>query len=1036
MSAPIDQLQRERFIAELDRNFSVVASAGSGKTRAITDRITAIARSPRAKELLPALVVVTFTNRAADEMQQRARQCILDERVSLDVLAAFNRAFFGTIHSFCVKLLRQHGHHLGLPGRLDLLKDDRALWMEFVQQHTTLAARLTAAQRRCLQRLVPVRELMELGRTAGALADSVAPSDCPEIACDEVFAFIGKGAAKNTIAATQERLRVWARGWREGEGFLPLPECGSKAKEFAALWETALGPVREWLRCCSLHVAAEIAREYRAFRLAKGAINYDDQIALASELLQHPEAARRIRERGYRVILDEAQDTDPAQFDVLLAITRPPDAAEAPPRAGHFCMVGDFQQSIFGERADLSHYRSVHETLTGSAVGESVTFSVTFRLDQKQIAFVNETFPGVLNNTARQVAFVPLNARPEVLPGQIIRFDLGELPQMDGWNDWQRTQLEARRLAAWLREQGLERLRARSWRDVAILCPRKNWFAPLRDALRLEGIDVQIQSERDLKGDSPAYAWFTALAAIMAAPRDGYQIVGVLREVFGISDHELAAFSEAKGTRFQIAEPSTRSGLVAETLSLLAETRDRIIKLPLFTAMQEIASATRLRDRLLALPADECENSATELDDLLTLAASAEASEKTLADFAENLRADFSATREVRTTSRDAVQLITIHKAKGSEWQAVILPFFARGVRQRSRGYPRLLRHPESGALQPALDAEDISAELKELLDVESRHELERLLYVALTRAKHTLVLAHDHALFSGKIGLPKNASARLLNCGEPSAFTALQTTPEPCAATTLHQAATAELRAEEHTVEVLLPCSSDAEPAARARATLFIKRNPSALAEAAAADVENVEPIRPTRGVENTGTRYGTWWHHLMERLDWQAGPAKWEITFQQMLHLSPNSELAADEWTRLRDQLTSETELARLLRKPGVIAHAEMPFLWAMNYRECLEGIIDLAVCDPADGTWLILDWKTNRTTGAELPQLHGHYLPQLSAYWRAVSQMLKAPVSAGIYSTATARWLPYETTALAASWQSLERHPAALAAVLAEP
>ena len=99
MSTPIDQPQRERFITELERNFSVVASAGSGKTRAITDRIIAIATSARALELLPALIVVTFTNRAADEMQQRARQRILEEGVSLEVLAAFNRAFFGTIHS-------------------------------------------------------------------------------------------------------------------------------------------------------------------------------------------------------------------------------------------------------------------------------------------------------------------------------------------------------------------------------------------------------------------------------------------------------------------------------------------------------------------------------------------------------------------------------------------------------------------------------------------------------------------------------------------------------------------------------------------------------------------------------------------------------------------------------------------------------------------------------------------------------------------------------------------------------------------------
>ena len=71
MVKPRDESVRARFANELDRNFSVVASAGSGKTTAITQRVLSIARSPNAAEILPRLVVVTFTNRAADEMQQR-----------------------------------------------------------------------------------------------------------------------------------------------------------------------------------------------------------------------------------------------------------------------------------------------------------------------------------------------------------------------------------------------------------------------------------------------------------------------------------------------------------------------------------------------------------------------------------------------------------------------------------------------------------------------------------------------------------------------------------------------------------------------------------------------------------------------------------------------------------------------------------------------------------------------------------------------------------------------------------------------------
>src|ERR1700739_1310563 len=95
VNKPIDQSDRKRFVSEPDKNFSVVASAGPGKTRATPDGIVEIAKSGHARDWLPQLVVVAFTNRAADDMQQRARAQVLQARVPLEVLAAFNRTFFG-----------------------------------------------------------------------------------------------------------------------------------------------------------------------------------------------------------------------------------------------------------------------------------------------------------------------------------------------------------------------------------------------------------------------------------------------------------------------------------------------------------------------------------------------------------------------------------------------------------------------------------------------------------------------------------------------------------------------------------------------------------------------------------------------------------------------------------------------------------------------------------------------------------------------------------------------------------------------------
>ncbi|MEQ1861674.1 MAG: UvrD-helicase domain-containing protein [Chthoniobacteraceae bacterium] len=1013
MSTPADQSERDRFIHEISHNFSVVASAGSGKTRAITDRIVALARSEHAIEWLPKLVVVTYTNRAADEMQQRARQALLGTEVSLDVMSAFGNAFFGTIHSFCVKLLRRHGHHLALPAQLDLTTDDDALWREFVQQHTALGAP------RDLLRLAPARRLLELGRVCDSAHDAPPPGAFPAFDFSAVYACVGKGAAARTIAASQDRLREWERAWREGEGFLTLPSSSSKAAEFSAAWSDALTPIRNWMRAAAFSIGVDVARAWRRFRLTRGALGYDDQLSLALALLRHPEAGHRIRGEDFRVILDEAQDTDPTQFAVLCDIARPPEAsgewpatATHPPRPGHFSMVGDFQQSIYSQRADLHHYRRVHQALIGTPGGDEVKFSVTFRLDSQLVDFVNATFPSVLTNTNGQVAFVELHSRPDVLPGQLVRLDLGELPDISEWRSAEKMRHEADVLARWLHDTGLDRLRAGRWSDVAMICPRTRWFAPLRRALREVGLDAQVQSEREVRGDSAAFAWFTALAVVMSDPDDDFELAGVLREIFGVSDHDIA----------------TRAAAFDAAKRLLDESRERIATLPLFSAVQELLRATALLDRLSTLPAFETRDAAVELDDLLTRAATMEADAATLADFAEAIRQDFLQPRPVRAVDPGAIQLITGHKAKGSEWPVVIVPFFGRSISGAPANYPRIVLDPRTGGQCVVLDGEDLRGELKEASDLRAKQVMERLLYVALTRAKHALVLVDDLALFAGKKGTPESAQASLLRCvpGQPNvgATQSLSPSTDGCSKTKAVQAARATAEPEP---AALPACVADALPAAIKRAARFIKRNPSALAEAAY-DAPAPGPAVP----RPAGAIHGTWWHESVELLDWTAAPETWNLAFDD----APDPERARTEWANLRALLVTENDLARWLRRPGARYFAEMPFLWRMNDRECLEGIIDLAIHDPASGVWLILDWKTNRVEKEKLAELQTHYAPQIAAYRAMLAEITGARVEAALYSTACAAWLPYDTAALEAEWKRIAKDSVAINVALSTP
>ena len=1050
MTFPSDQSQRERFIGELDRNFSVVAAAGSGKTRAITDRIVALARHSKAIDWLPRLLVVTYTNRAAAEMQQRARQSIIGAKVGADVVAAFNRAFFGTIHSLCTKLLRQHGHHIGLPGQPDHLDEsnDAAFWSEFVQQQSTLGGSLDPEQRRVLLRIVSAQKLMELGRDGRELPSVPQLDPFPGFDFSHIHAFVPSKVSQAAVARSREALQRWEKAWNEGGFAGRLPACESEP--LRDIWDAATRPLRRWVQQASLHVAADVARAYREFRLRHGVMTYDDQVTLAAMLLRDPHAGPRIRAKAHRVILDEAQDTDPAQFDVLLQIARPPEAGAdwlteetLPPRPGHFCMVGDFQQSIFSGRADLDHYRRVHETLVKSGAGEALEFSVTFRLDEAGLRFVNAAVPAVLNGAHRQVNYVQLNARPDILPGQVVRLSLEPPPEMVEWRDWRKAQWEADHLAAWMCEQGMEKLRASSWSEVALLCPRTRWLPALQTALNNAGLAAQVQSQRAIRGDSPAYAWFTALAVVLAEPRNGFELAGVLREIFGLSDQELATYCQGEGWRFRIDKTNVRGGVVGKTLNLLAALHDAAKSLPLFTAMRQAVKDVKLRERLLALPVTDYPELDSELETLLTQAAAAEASGATLETFAADLRDHFTSTREVKATDPNAVQIISGHKAKGSEWDAVIVPFFARQVLVNPPAYPRMLRHPHTREFLAAFDGEDVDGDLKAALEAQARQELERVLYVALTRARHTLVLADDRALFTGKKSLPKNAQAKLLRCStgdiHAAMFEGLPDQLEICVQTAVARTKKSAAPPQESQAPALIPCPPETVDSGRRQAAHFVKRNPSALAEAASADADPASPLAPppiaSPAGRNAGQIYGTWWHEFVELLDWSAGFAAWDAAFAQALPHSPDPERSQREWNLLREHLSEPTDLGRLLAAPGAIAHAELPFLWAMNERECLDGIIDLAVLDPATGGWLILDWKTNSKTAKELAELSEHYLPQLSAYWQAVGQMLTAPVSAGIYSTATGQWLPYTAEQLKNSWEKLRAKPERLEQVMGE-
>ncbi len=125
--------QREAVTAG-DGPLLVLAGAGSGKTRVIAYRITWLIS---ARDISPRNVLaVTFTNKAAGEMARRVESLLLPVGIRAPLIATF--------HSACVRVLRQHGRHIGLPAHFVIYdEDDRASLVKESMKELDLGERTT-----------------------------------------------------------------------------------------------------------------------------------------------------------------------------------------------------------------------------------------------------------------------------------------------------------------------------------------------------------------------------------------------------------------------------------------------------------------------------------------------------------------------------------------------------------------------------------------------------------------------------------------------------------------------------------------------------------------------------------------------------------------------------------------------------------------------------------------------------------------------------------------------------------------------------
>ena len=1007
----VDQEARERFRTEWGANFAVSANAGSGKTTAISERLAAMALAPQGAEWLRKTAVVTYTRKAAAQIEQRARQVLLKRIIEtgsrdLSPLDHLERAFFGTIHSFCLKLAQTYGQTVGINLNPTVVADDDdALWEEFLEQDPMQFTALAPAQVEAFLRHAPLDTIFDLARelprtTAEGFLERVIPAQPPEpdaIALREILAATSRGgkglaALQRNQAAAQE----WLRTFREGRGYLPLPKPEGTAGGIKELYARYFSPVKGWLADAGAVLASELAGRYRAWRFAHGVQTYVDQIDAAMAVLDDDTLLERVRAEGWRVILDEAQDTDPQQFAVLVELTRPPGAPRGTwpgtqgrgigPRAGHFCMVGDGQQAIYSTRADIGKFSRHVEAFNRRDGGELLQFQVTFRAPQTVIRYLNDTLPAAFGPAREenfglppaegapppflQMPYVSLEAGPKNETGLVARLPLVRPPRdpegVEGW-----LTEEARQVGQWLQQHGPAAVGAKRWGDIAVLAPRNEWLSTARKALERAGLQVALQTRRNRSGDHPVYAWLAGLLAVCADPENTFEWVGVLREIFGVSDALIAAEVRAQG-RLAWDEPTVHAAALADALG---KVRPFVLRVndeghALETFARELAAAAALAERARALdPSGGLEN---ELDRLLAQAAELGLQGVGPRAWLAELLAHLEDGRPSGKPTDDAINLLTSHSAKGLEWPVILVLGLWRGIGKPPENGLKLL-HDAQGP-KVFFDAASLPSDTKLSRDRERGRELIRLLYVTLTRARRSLVLPWADGFGGAQRGDPSFAElwgAGLGSLAELTGEPQIELEAEPGA--TEMPAKNPVAAVEINLPAVAMPRRLLPHQLAHAPDAVREARHESGLDEPAGWGGD--DPIA-----------YGLWWHETMEFIPWDADDAAVAAHGEAALRKAEPQGFrarAADEWARLLASAAWP-----VLRDRRWTRRAEIGIFAPLRTDAWIDGVIDLVLHDPVAKELWVLDWKTNRRRAGEadealLARLVAEYTPQLAAY-----------------------------------------------------
>jgi ATP-dependent helicase/nuclease subunit A len=528
-----------------------------------------------------------------------------------------------------------------------------------------------------------------------------------------------------------------------------------------------ISPERERLIAKAVELVMPLVKKVRRYFNRRGYVGYYGLLAKARDLVVENAAVREALKGRFRAILiDEFQDTDPAQGELLLFLGEKKGRSakkreELKFEAGKLFVVGDPKQSIYRFRgADIRAYEIYKDQLIAEgAVKCSLT--ANFRSHAGVLGPVNTAFAKIMHaEKGLQPAYEAITPRPASkgapkakgleLVGIGADEEAEEGAQIS--SDDSRAQ-EAKWIARWISENCGEKNTFR-FGDAAILLRTVTSLSTYLEPLKAAGIPYVVEAERYFY-DTQEVIDFVNFLRVLDDPSDRIAMVGLLRSpLVCLDDQEVVQLARLRLLSFYSAKELGRAGLtkggedrLKRFYGVLNRLHNLVGRVPLGELVGKVLSDSFILE--LCSEAYQRDQTASNLMKFGRMAAEAGDEGATLKEFialiVETMRESAQEGESpLADETLDAVRILTVHKSKGLEFPVVFLPNMAAGVAgggepplykvdwQAGTAGLRLKKRNVCDAAMAVIEAEEAIREDKESL---------RLLYVAMTRAKEHLVL-------------------------------------------------------------------------------------------------------------------------------------------------------------------------------------------------------------------------------------------------------------------------------------------------------